>query len=58
MIIDYLLLSPNFFDLAASYLQKMFDNVLLTQFFNHLAADYRYSLNKSFKSTSDWILFQ
>ena len=40
-ISDYLLLSRIFLDLTADNLQKMHDNMLLTLFFEDLAAGYR-----------------
>ncbi len=55
---DKVLLSGNFSDLTALYLQKMFDSVLLSRFFRDLTARYRDSLNKSSIVTSDWMLFQ
>jgi hypothetical protein len=47
IIFDYLLLSRIFLDLTADNLQKMIDNMLLSQFLGDLAAGYRVSLNKS-----------
>ena len=55
---DKVLLSGNFSDLTALYLQKMFDIVLLCRFFRDLTARYHDSLNKSSIVTSDWMLFQ
>jgi len=40
IISDYLLLSLFFLHLTAYNLQKMIDNLLLSQFFRDLAADY------------------
>ncbi len=53
-----MLLSNNFSNLTAFYLQKTCDSVLLSQFFMDLTAHYRDSLNKSSIFTSDWMLFQ
>jgi len=58
IIFDYLLLSRIFLDLTAHNLQKMIDNMLLSQFLGDLAADYRVSLNKSSIFTSDRMLLQ